>query len=146
MFFPFFLVSSGSSLCSPLHLDVPFVSPNFLKRSHQPILLFPSISLHCSLNKTVLISPRSALELYIRFGTSFPFFVTFCFSSFSATCKASSDKYFAFLHVFLLGWIWSLSSVQCYESCSWFFKRSVYQILSLELTCNPHCIIIRNLI
>ena len=43
-----------------------------------------------------LISPCYSLELCIRMGISFLFFITFCSSSFSGICKALSDNHFAF--------------------------------------------------
>jgi len=50
-----------------------------------------------------LMSPCYSLELCIQMGISFLFSFAFCFSFFTAICKASSDSHFAFLHVFFLG-------------------------------------------
>ena len=76
----------------------------FLKRSLVfPILLFSSISLHCSLKKALLISPCYSLGLCIQLGTSCPFSLAVHFSYFLAICKASSDNHFAFLHFFFFG-------------------------------------------
>ena len=62
--------------------NVPLVSPVFLKRPLVfPILLFSSVSLHCSL-KAFFISSCYSLELCIQLGISFLFSFAFCFSSF----------------------------------------------------------------
>ena len=59
--------------------NVPLVSPVFLKRSLGfPILLFSSISLHCSLKKA--LSFLAILWNCIQLGVSFPFSLAFCFS------------------------------------------------------------------
>ena len=52
-----------------------------------------------------LISPCYSLEFCIQMGISFLFSFAFCFSSFSAIYKASSDNHFAFLHLFFLGMV-----------------------------------------
>ena len=63
---------------------------DFLKRSLVfPILLFSSISLHCSLKKSFL-SPCYSLELCILLGMSFSF--AFHVSSFLSYFKVSSDN------------------------------------------------------
>ena len=49
-----------------------------------------------------LVFPCYSLELCIQMGISFLFSFSFSFSSFSAICKASSDKHFAFLCFFFL--------------------------------------------
>ena len=86
--------------------DVPLISPIFLKRSLVfPVLLFPSISLHCSLKKAFL----SLLAVLCNPAFSWVYrslsHVPFVFLLSSAICKASSDDDFAFLHLFLLGMI-----------------------------------------
>ena len=105
-----FLISSASvrsvpflSFIEPIFAwYVPLASLIFLKRSLVfPILLFSSISLHCSLKK-FLISPCYSLELCIHTGISFLFSFAFCQLLFSATCKASSENHFGFLHFFFL--------------------------------------------
>ena len=50
-----------------------------------------------------LISPCYSLELYIQMGISFLFSFAFCFSSFTAICKASSESHFAFFTFLFLG-------------------------------------------
>ena len=76
---------------------------NFLKRSLVfPIILFSSVSLHCSLLEGFLtlldILWNSAFRLvYISFSP-----LPFTSLLFSAICQASSDNHFAFLHYFFL--------------------------------------------
>ena len=63
--------------------NVPLVSPIFLKRSLViPILLFSSISSHCSLKKACPTSPCYSLELCIQMGISFLFTFAVHFSFF----------------------------------------------------------------
>ena len=50
-----------------------------------------------------LISPCYSLELYIQMLVSFLSSLPFLSLLFTATCKASSDNHFAFLHFFFLG-------------------------------------------
>jgi len=106
-----FLISSASVrsiqfLCFIVPIfawNVPLVSLIFLKRSLVfPILLFYSISLHLSL-KTAFLSLlailwNSACKWVYRSFSPLPF--TFLF--FLTYLKGSSDKYFAFLHLFFL--------------------------------------------
>ena len=96
--------------------NFPLVSLIFLKRSLIfPILLFTLF--HC-----IVLFGRRSYPLLLFFETLhsdryiFPFLLCLCFSSFSAICKASSDKHFAFLHFFSWGWFWSLPPVRCYKS------------------------------
>ena len=109
-----FFISSGSIRsyhfcplwCPSLHENVPFVSPIFLKRSVVfPILLFSSISLHCSFRKAFLyhlaILGNSAFSLLYL---SLPL-LPFAFLLSAAICKASSDNHFAFLHIFFFGMV-----------------------------------------
>ena len=58
-----------------------------------------------------LISSCSSLELCIQMLISFLFSLAFCFSSFTAIWKASSDSHFAFLHFFSTGMV--LIPVSC---------------------------------
>ena len=88
--------------------NVPLVSPIFLKQSLVfPILLFYSISLHCSLKKTFLSL------LAILWNSTFNWVylslspLPFASLLFSTICNASSDNHFAFLHFFSWGWFWS---------------------------------------
>ena len=92
-----------------------------------PILLFSSISLHCSLRKSFLsllsVLWSSAFRwVYISFS-SLPL-VSFIFW---AICEASSDNYFAFCISFSWGWSWSLPPVQCYKA-SFIVLQAFYQI------------------
>ena len=90
--------------------NVPLVSLIFLKRSLVfPILLFSSISLHCSLRKAFLsllaILWNSAFRWkYLSFS---PLSLA---SLFSAICKASSDNHFVYLRFFFLGMVFITSS------------------------------------
>ena len=92
-----------SFIVSMFAWNVPLVSLIFLKRSLVfPILLFLSISLHCSLTKAFL----SLLTLLwdSAFSWVYLFLSPLLFTSllFSAICKVSSDYLFAFLHFFFL--------------------------------------------
>ena len=85
---------------SSLHEIIPVVPLIFLKRSLVfPFLLFSSSSLHWSLRKAFLsllaILWNSSFKwVYLSFSPS-----PLASLLFSAICKASSDKHFAFLHV-----------------------------------------------
>ena len=84
--------------------NVPLICPIFLKRSLVfPVLLFSSVSLHCSLKKAFLsllaILWNSAFNRIYLSLSSLPFTSL----HFSAICKASSDNHFAFLHFFFFG-------------------------------------------
>ena len=120
-----FLISSASVMSIPFlsfiepifAWNVPLVSLIFLKTSLVfLILLFSSISLHWSLRKTFL-SLLAILWNSASYGYFFPFLLCLSLASllFSAICKPSSYNHFAFLHLFFLGWSWSLPPVQCHE-------------------------------
>ena len=86
--------------------DVFLIAPVFLKWSLVfPILLFSSISLHCSFKKAFLsllaILWNSAFSWVYLSLSSLPFASLLS----SAICKASSDNLFAFLHFFSFGMI-----------------------------------------
>ena len=90
--------------------NVPLAFLIFLKRPLVfPILLFSSISLHCSLKKVFLSL------LYILWNSVFEWEYLSCsplsFVSllFTVICKASSDNHFAFLHIFFL-WLVLISA------------------------------------
>ena len=122
-----FLISSASvrsilflSFIVPIFaLDIPLISLIFLKRSLVfPILLFSSISLHCSLSKAFLcllaILWNSTFKwIYLSFSP-----LPFTSLLFSTICKTSSDNHFAFLHSFSWGRFWSLPPVHCYKPLS----------------------------
>ena len=96
-----FLISSAfvgpyhfcSLLCLLLQWNVPLPSPVFWKRSLViPILLFSSISLHCSFKKAFLsLLAISGILHWIRY--IFPFLLAFHFSSFLSFCKASLEVF-----------------------------------------------------
>ena len=97
--------------------NVPLVSLIFMKRSLVfPILLFSSISLHCSLRKAFLsllaILWNSAFKVQKVYFSFSP--LPLAFLLFSALCKASSDSsdnHFAFCQFFFLGMV--LITVSC---------------------------------
>ena len=86
---------------------------NFLEEIYLvfAILLFSSISFHCSLRKAFLsllaILWNSAFRWVCLSFSPLPFASLL----FSAICKASSDNHFAFLHFFFLGMV--LITVSC---------------------------------
>jgi len=90
--------------CVHLCMKCSLGSLIFLKKSLIfPILLFSSISLHCSLRKAFLsllaILWNSAFkQVYLSFSP-----LPFASLLFSAICKASSDSHFAFFAVLFLG-------------------------------------------
>ena len=86
--------------------NVPLVSLIFLKRCLVfSILLFSSISLHCSLRNPFL--SLLAVLWNSEFRWEYLSFSPLHFASllFSAICKASSDNHFDFLHFFFLGMV-----------------------------------------
>ena len=118
----------------------------FLKRSLVfPILLFSSISLHCSLRKSssslLAILWNSVFRwLYFSFSS-----LSFASLLFSAIYKASSDNHFAFLHFFF--WRMVLITASCtmlHPLC--IALQALYQIKFLESICHSWCIIISDLI
>ena len=108
-----FLISKSASVRSLLFLsfivpiltkNVHFVSLIFLKSSLVfRILLFSSISLHCSFNKPFL--SLLALHWNSEFSWVYLSLSLLLFASLlsSAIYKASSDNHFAFLHLFFFG-------------------------------------------
>ena len=104
--------SQRNPLLSPsLHEMFPSCLLISLKRSLVfSILLFFSISLHCSLKKTFL-SPL-ALLWNIAFSWVCLSLSPLSFASllFSAICQASSDNHFTFLHFFFLGMVLFITS------------------------------------
>ena len=98
----------GSSVHGILEwVDIAF-SEEIASLSHSIVFLyfFPLIP-----EEGFLISPCYSMELCIQLVISFPFFFVFCFSSFLAICKASSDILFAFLQFFFWGMV--LIPVSC---------------------------------
>ena len=109
-----FLISSASvrsipflSFIMPIFAwNVPLVSLIFLKRSLVfSIVLFSSISLHCSFKEAFL--SLLAILWNSAFGWVYLSLSPLPFASllFSAIFKASSDNHFAFLHFFFLGMV-----------------------------------------
>ena len=115
-----FLISSASVRSIPLlsfilpifSWNVPLIPVIFLRRSLVfSILLFSSVSLHQSLRKAFLsllaILWNSAFKwIYLSFSH-----LPFASLLFTAICKASSDRHFAFLHFFSMGMV--LIPVSC---------------------------------
>ena len=91
--------------------NVLLIYPVFLKRSRVfAILLFSSISLHCSFKKS--FSCLLAILWNSAFSWVCLFFSLLSFTSplSSAICKASSDNPSAFLHFFFFGMILAIAS------------------------------------
>ena len=125
-----FLISSASvrsipflSFILPIFAwNVPLVALIFLKRSLVfCILLFSSIPLHWSLKKA--FSSLLAILWNSAFKWVYLSFSPLPLSSllFTATCKASSDNHFAFLHFFFLGMV--LITASCTMSSFIAFSR-----------------------
>ena len=94
-----------------------------------------------------LISSCYSLELCIQMLVSFLFSFAFCFSSFTAIYKGSSDRHFAFLHFIFLGMV--LIPVSCTMSRTSFHSSSgTLSVRSrpLKSISHFHCIIIWDLI
>ena len=125
-----FLISSASvrsvpflSFILPIFAwNVPLVSLIVLKRSHlsQSIVFLYFFAL--IIEEGFLISLGYSLKLCIQMEISFLFPLHFTSLLFTAICKASSDRHFAFLHFFFLGSSWSLSPVQCHKPLSIVFQ------------------------
>ena len=109
-----FLISSASVMSLPFLFfivpifawNAPLVSLIFLKRSLVfPILLFSSISLHCSFKEAFL----SLLGILWNCAFSWIYLslspLPFTSFLFSAICKASSDNHLSFLHFFFFGMV-----------------------------------------
>ena len=123
----FFIISSASVRFSPFlsftvpifAWNVPLIFPIFLKRSLAfPILLFSSISLHCSFKKPFLSLPatlwNSAFSWYI-----FPCLPCLSHLFFSQLfVKPPQTTTLPSCISFSFGWFWSLISVQCHEPLS----------------------------
>ena len=106
--YSFHILISSASVRSLLFLsfivpilvwNIPLISPIFFKRFPAfPILLFFSISLHCSFKKTSLsllaVLWKSAFSWVYLSHPSLTFASLLC----SAIFKASSENHFAFLH------------------------------------------------
>ena len=107
----------------------PLVSLILLTRSLVfPILLFSSISLHWSLRKAFLsllaILQNCVIKwVYLSFSP-----LPLASLLFSAICKASSDNYLAFLHLFFLGIV--LITASC--TISWTSIHSSSGTLSIR--------------
>ena len=109
-----FLSNKGS-----LHEMLPW-SLQFSWRDLFPILLFSSISLHCSFQKTFL----PLLAIFWNWTLQFSF-VYFSLSSLlftsllsSAICKPPQTTTLLSCISFSLGWLWWLPPVQCYDHLS----------------------------
>ena len=105
------LISSIISVlyCVHLYMKYSFGISDFLKEisslSHSIVFLYFFVLIT---EEGFLISPCYPLELCIQMGISFFPPLPFASLLFTAICKASSDKHFAFLHFFFFG-------KQCHE-------------------------------
>ena len=70
-----------------------------------PILLFSSVSLHCSLKKDFLFLLSSLWNSAFNWVYLSLYPLPFASLLFSVICKASSDNHFASLHFFFLGMV-----------------------------------------
>ena len=135
--------------------NLPLVYPIFLKRFLVfSILLFSSISLHCSLKQSLRLLKRLAhLSLCAYFfgilhsaEYIFPFILCLSLLFLSQLfVRPPQIAILPFCISFSGGWFWSLPPVQCSEPLS-IVLQTVYQIQSLESISHFHCIIIRGLI
>ena len=109
-----------------------------------PILLFSSISFHCSHEKAFLsllaILWSSAFSLVCLSLSPLPFASLL----FSAICEASSDNHFAFLHFFFFGMVLAPAFCTMLQTSVHSSLGTLYQIWSFEFICHLHCIIIRD--
>ena len=121
-----FLISSASlrsllflSFFVPIFAwNVPLIPPILLKRSLVfPILLFSSISLHCSFKKPFLsfldVLWDSAFSWVYR--SLFPLLLLLSFAQ--PFVKLPQITTLPSCIPFSLGWFWSLLPVQCYVQC-----------------------------
>ena len=105
--------------CAHLHMKCFLGISNFLEEisglPHSIVFLyfFPLIT-----EEGFLISPCFSLELYIQMVYLSFSPLPFASLLFSIICKASSDNYFALLHFFSLGIVWSPPPVQCHKPLS----------------------------
>ena len=142
-----FLISSASvrsllflSFIVPIFAwNVPLVSPIFLRSLVFPILLFPSISLHCSLKtfwSFLVVLWNSAISWVYLSLCPLPFTSVL----FSTVCKALSDNHFAFFHLFFFGVVLVIASCTVLQTST----HSSLGTLStrsnpLNLLVNLHC-------
>ena len=116
-----------------------------LKRSLVfPILLFPSISLHCSLRKLSYVSLLFFETLYSDGYILLLLCLLLLFFS-QLYVRRPQTIALPFCISFSWGWIWSRPSVQCYKPLS-IVSQALYHIKSLESIGHLHCIFIRDLI
>ena len=113
-----------------------------------PILLFSSITLHCSRKKaflSLLALPWNYALTWICLSLSLLPFTSLLFS---AICKVSWDNYFTFLHIFFFVMILVTTSCTMFRTsvhgCS--SRHSVFQSNPLNILTHLHCIIIRVLV
>ena len=131
---------------SVLAQNVPMRSPIELKRSLIfPILLFSSISLHCSVMKAFLsllaILWDSAFSwVYLSLSLPSPSLL------FSGIWTAFLDNHFAFLHFILFGVILVTTSCTSLQTSIHSSSSALSTTLTLESICHLHCILINHLI
>ena len=103
-----FLSFIGSVLCMKCSLGSSHFLEEISSLSHSVVCLYFFALIT---EEDFLISSCYSLELCIQMLISFIFSFAFCFFSFTAICKASSDSHFAFLHFFSMGMV--LIPVSC---------------------------------
>ena len=86
-----------------LSWNVPLVSLPFKRSLVFSILLFSSVSLHCSIKKAFLYLLATFWNLAFSWVYLSLSPLPFASLLFSAICKAYSDNHFAFLHFFFFG-------------------------------------------
>ena len=98
--------------CGHLYMKYSLGISNFLEvissLSHSIIVLYFFALIT---EEGFLVSPCYSLKLFIQILVSFLFSFVFCFSSFTATCKASSDSHCAFFAFLYMGMV--LIPVSC---------------------------------
>ena len=125
-----FLLSSVRSLLflsfimPILAWNVPLISPLFLKRSLVfPILLFSSVSFHCSFKKG-FFSLLAVFWNSVFLGMSFPFLFLFFPQLFIKPLQMTTLPSYI---CFSWGWFWPLPPVQCSKPPSIIFRHSFYK-------------------
>ena len=120
-----FLISSASvrsllflSFIVPIFAwNIPLISLIFLAISTLSLSVVFLYFFALFIEEGLLVSPCHSLELCIQLGIPFYFSFAFCLLLSSATCKASSDNYFAFLYFFFFGMVLFTASCKILQTC-----------------------------
>ena len=114
----------------------PLVSLIFLKRSLVfPILLFSSISFHCSLKMAFLSLPAILWNSASSWVYLSLYLLPLVSLLFSAICKTSSDNHLAFLHLFFFGMV--LVTASC--ATLWTSVHSLGRVQGSKWGSEPSC-------